>query len=189
MATIFICYYNYRSAKAANAQVAEMKRQSEEENRPYITVEIVYENKICYILRFSNYGRRIANHVNIQLRQDFIDSILVPEFKAQLNKMKDRECIIGVGQHYDLYLGSNELRDNPNLAPISGCVTYCEGSNSFRDEFSIELKYYTPFFSMTSNANDPVKALKAQTDELRKIRQYLETIALKMSGTSNEEDE
>ena len=54
LATILICYFNYRSTKASREQAAEMRRQYEEENRPYITVELIYERKAIYGLRFSN---------------------------------------------------------------------------------------------------------------------------------------
>ncbi len=38
LATILICYYNYGATKASRDQAAEMRRQYEEDNRPYITV-------------------------------------------------------------------------------------------------------------------------------------------------------
>lgn len=71
LATILICYYNYGATKASRDQAAEMRRQYEEDNRPYITVELIYERKVFYGLRFSNHGKRLANHVRIQLDQTF----------------------------------------------------------------------------------------------------------------------
>ena len=75
VATIFICLFNYGSTKASKAQAAEMRRQFDEDNRPYITVELIYERKVFFGLRFSNHGKRLANHVRIQFNQEFIDSI------------------------------------------------------------------------------------------------------------------
>ena len=69
LATILICYYNYGATKASRDQAAEMRRQYEEDNRPYITVELIYERKAFYGLRFSNHGKRLANHVRIQFDQ------------------------------------------------------------------------------------------------------------------------
>lgn len=48
LATILICYYNYGATKASRDQAAEMRRQYEEDNRPYITVELIYERKVFY---------------------------------------------------------------------------------------------------------------------------------------------
>lgn len=107
IATIFICYFNYRSAKASKEQVEEMRRQYDAENRPYITVELIYERRAYYGLRFTNHGKRIANHVSIQFEQGFIDCITEPGFKSLLEKQKSRECIIGIGQHYDLFFETN----------------------------------------------------------------------------------
>ena len=36
IATIFICIFNYRSAKATREQLAESKRQFEENNRAFV---------------------------------------------------------------------------------------------------------------------------------------------------------
>ena len=109
LATILICYYNYGATKASRDQAAEMRRQYEEDNRPYITVELIYERKAFYGLRFSNHGKRLANHVRIQLDQTFLDSLKEPSFSEMLKRANGKECIIGIGQHYDLYFGSNIL--------------------------------------------------------------------------------
>lgn len=45
LATILICYYNYGATKASRDQAAEMRRQYEEDNRPYITVELMSEKR------------------------------------------------------------------------------------------------------------------------------------------------
>ena len=45
LATILICYYNYGATKASRDQAAEMRRQYEEDNRPYITVELFMSEK------------------------------------------------------------------------------------------------------------------------------------------------
>ena len=42
VATIFICIYNGKSAKAAKTQTEEMRRQFYATNRPLLSVEIVY---------------------------------------------------------------------------------------------------------------------------------------------------
>ena len=78
IATILICYFNYGATKVSREQAAEMRRQYEEENRPYITVELIYERKAFYGLRFFNHGKRLANHVKIQLDQAFVDSLKEP---------------------------------------------------------------------------------------------------------------
>lgn len=41
IATIFICRANIKSARASKEELAEIKRQYEEENRPHIEVELM----------------------------------------------------------------------------------------------------------------------------------------------------
>lgn len=177
VATILICFFNYRSAKASKEQAEEMKRQYEAENRPYITAELIYERKAFYGLRFTNHGKQIANHVSIQFEPSFLDSITEPAFKSLLEKQKGRKCIIGIGQHYDLFFGTNKFLDNPNKLPLCGQIVYSNGEKSYTDDIHIDLDTYATFFSVNSDTDDPVKEIKTQAIELKRIREVLMRIA------------
>lgn len=177
VATIIICYFNYGSTKAAREQAAEMRRQYEEENRPYITVELIYERKTFYGLRFSNHGKRLANHVVIQLKQAFIDSISEPAFKKALERSQGKECIIGIGQHYDLYFGSNEFRAKTEKEPLAGVVTYQDSGHHYSEEFLIDFESYATFYSVNTDVDDFLKEIKGQTKALKGISGNLREIA------------
>lgn len=184
VATILICFFNYRSAKASREQTMEMKRQYDAENRPYITVELIYERKAFYGLRLTNHGKRIANHVNIQFEQSFLDSIIEPTFKSLLEKQRGRECIIGIGQCYELYFGTNEFRENSNKAPLSGRITYTDEVSSYSELFHIDFDTYATFFSVGRDIDDFLKEIKLQTKELKRIR---ENFALISSDNSSKQ--
>ena len=169
IATCAICYFNYQSAKAAREQLAEMKKQYKEENRPSIEAEFVYERRTWYSIRFVNHGKKTAQHVNIKLNQEFIDSLPNADIQSVLNKQKNKECIIGVGQHYDLFIGGNELRGNPNMTPVSGVVTYQSNGTTYSSDFFVDLENYTAFFSNNNDHDDLMKVLKDGTQELKKI--------------------
>ena len=49
---IFICRANIRSAEATREQVAEARRQYEEEHRPYISYQFIFERRAFYGMRF-----------------------------------------------------------------------------------------------------------------------------------------
>ena len=183
VATVFICYFNYCSAKASREQTAEMKRQYDKENRPYITTELIYEKKAFYGLRLTNHGKRTANHVKIQFEEEFLISIVEPDFRALLEKQKGRECIIGIGQHHDMYFGTNKFRDNPNKIALSGSITYTDSTEIYCDDFLIDFEKYTTFFSVNSDADDFLKEMKALTKELKKISAVL------VSSTPDVEEE
>lgn len=178
IATIFICWANIKSAKASKEELAEMKRQYAEENRPHIEVEFCYERRTWYIVRFINHGKLTAQHVKILLDEGFISSLPEQAFKDILLKQREKECIIGVGQHYDLYIASNELRGNPNMKPVMGKILYQDESSKYESDIYIDLENYATFFSSTSD--DPmVKELKNIKKEIEGLKSAI--VALDVS--------
>ena len=178
IATIFICWANIKSAKASKEELAEMKMQYAEENRPHIEVEFCYERRTWYIVRFINHGKLTAQHVKIVLDEDFISSLPEQGFKDILFKQRQKECIIGVGQHYDLYIASNELRGNPNMKPVTGKLSYQDESGKYESDIYIDLENYATFFASTSD--DPmVKELKNIKKEIEGLKRAI--VALDVS--------
>lgn len=178
VATIFICWANIKSAKASKEELTEMKRQYAEENRPRIEIEFCYERRIWYIVRFVNHGKLTAQHVKIILDEEFIDSLPEPDFQDTLRKQRKKECIIGVGQHYDLYIASNKLRGNPNMKPVTGKLSYQDESSKYESDIYIDLENYATFFSSTSD--DPmVKELKNIKKEIEGLKRAI--VALDVS--------
>ena len=178
VATIFICWANIKSAKASKEELTEMKRQYAEENRPRIEIEFCYERRIWYIIRFVNHGKSTAQHVKIILEEEFIDSLPEPGFQDALRKQRKKELIIGVGQHYDLYIASNELRGNPNMKPVTGKLSYQDESGKYESDIYIDLENYATFFSSTSD--DPmVKELKNIKKEIEGLKRAI--VALDVS--------
>ena len=178
IATIFICWANIKSAKASKEELAEMKRQYADENRPRIEIEFCYERRTWYIVRFINHGRLTAQHVKIILDEEFIDSLPNPDFQDTLRKQREKARIIGVGQHYDLYIASNELRGNPNMKPVTGKLSYQDESGKYESDIYIDLENYATFFSSTSD--DPmVKELKNIKKEIEGLKRAI--VALDVS--------
>jgi hypothetical protein len=189
VATIAICYFSYQSAKASREQTMELKHQYDAENRPYITYELIYEKRTFFGIRFSNHGKRIANHVIIQLDQGFLDSLNEPNIQHILEEQKGRECIIGIGQHYDLYFGTNKYRGNKNKVLLSGYISYSDGTKQYKDDFAINTEKYAVFFSVNSDSDDFLSAIKTQNDKLEKISRSLSVFASKTRKKQEDEDE
>lgn len=181
-ATIIICVSNCRTAKASHEQVAAMQRQYETDNRPYITVEIIYERKSFYGLRFANHGKRLADKVRIKFDQSCLDSLDEPSYRERLQQAEDKECIIGVGQHYDLYFGSNKARENPNII-LSGQITYYDANHPYTEPFGIDFSSYATFYSVNSPADDLLNEMKKQTKALQDINANLQLLAKTKQAT------
>lgn len=178
IATIFICIANIGATKSAREQTDEMKRQFSLMNRPIIEHELIYEKRSFYGVRFVNHGAETAYHVKVTLDEQFIESLNEQSFKDLLRKQIGRECIIGVGQHYDLFFGTNKLRGNEQLCALSGTVTYSGKGKEYSEHLYIDLPQYMTIFSVNTEHDDMIDKIKKQTEELCKIRQQLERIRL-----------
>lgn len=184
-ATIVICYANIRTAKISKKQLVEMQRQFTEENRARVEVEFLFEKRMVYGLRFVNHGRRTAQNVRIQLDSAFVESISENEFAEMLCKITGKECIIGVGQHYDVFFGSaSHYRNNPNQVAATGIVHYQSNGTEYQSEFYVDLENYAAIFSIVSEQEDMQRKIDRLISELTGIRETLES----MQYTSDEED-
>ena len=174
VATIFICWTNFNSAKASKEELNEIKRQYAEDNRPRIEVEFCYERRTWYIVRFVNHGKLTAQHVKIELDEEFINSLPDQAIRDVLLMQKFKESIIGVEQHYDLYIASNALKGYPNMKPVTGKLTYQDGNRSYESDIYIDMENYATFFS--SSYDDPV------VNELKYIKKEIEGIKSAVSA-------
>ena len=173
VATIFICWANIRSANAAKAQLKEMQRQYAETNRPLIELEFDYIRRMWYVVRFINHGNITAQHVRINLEQGFIDSLPEESFRNDIEKLKGKKCIVGVGQHYDLFIGSNKLRGNPQMRPLIGTVEYEAKGQHYQSDIFVDLEHYMTFFSVSTEEEDLLKSVNKISTEIKNMQQAL----------------
>lgn len=173
VATIFICWANIRSAKATKDQLAESKRQYDEENRAYITFAFIYEKKAIYGLRFTNHGRRVARKVRIALRNEFIESLTDRQFVDQLSRVSKNECVLGVNQSIDIFFGGNDFRENANKLPIEGDIIYSDDIGEYSEHFIIDFNSYPPIFTVDSEIEGIRQEMKKQTAEMEKLRREI----------------
>ena len=81
IATIVICYFNGKSAKASKEQteiskkqIAEMIKQYNLANRPFVTVrfDIIRSGLLCFVL--ENEGPLPAHDVQVCINEEFINN-------------------------------------------------------------------------------------------------------------------
>lgn len=185
IATIAICVANFKSAKASKMQLEVMKKQYEEENRPYVEVELHYERHLIYSLRFVNHGKQTAQRFRVDFNHEFTESLPEPSFRRNIEKQKGKECIIGVGQHYDLFIGSNKLREITSWVPIKGRITYQSNGNLYESDIFIDLENYMTFFSI----NEDNREHKEWMDVLRENNKTLTQINNSIQGINQNKKE
>ena len=115
IATIAICYYNSKSAKAAQEQIkvakdqiAEMIKQYDEVNRPVVTIrfETIRSGLMCFVI--ENIGPVAATNINISVNEDFINNLKTIDSRMRLTEHICSElflapyqkvfiCIAGIG--------------------------------------------------------------------------------------------
>lgn len=176
IATILICIFNYLSAKASKEQTQELKRQYSAENRPYITIELIYEHKFFYVLRLTNHGKRVANHVKISFNDAFLDSMDGTEFHAVLKEQNANARIIGIGQHYDLFLATSGDRESLRKVPIQGQIEYSDAESIYCEELCIDFSLWGPIYSVNSDIDDIKKEIEKLPKELSNISSELKRI-------------
>ena len=176
LASLITCIFSLMSAKAAWAQVREMRKQFEEENRPNVEVEFLYSRRTFYGLRFVNHGKCTAQNVRIMLDPTFIAALPEPTFADLLRKQDGKSCIIGAGQHYDLFFGTDTYRRSPQKPPAKGKVLYQANGTDYESEFHIDMESYATIFSVNSDQEDLMGKLKTQNDELKGIKIALQNL-------------
>ena len=174
IATIFICVYNGKSAKAAEKQTEEMQKQFLLTNRPILSVELVYIKRAFLALRFTNNGNRTAFNTSIVIDQDFIDNVPEEGFRKVLENNNNKRQNIGVGQSYDLYFATNRYLHEENKMSVKGKMIYNGCSDTvYSEDFVIDIENYAQFFNVNSDIEDLIKELKNQTKAIGKISEKI----------------
>lgn len=106
-----------------------------------------------------------------------------------LDHEKGKKCIIGIGQHYNLYFGTNKFRNKSEKSALSGQVTYQEGIRTYTNSFNVVFDSYAIFFSVNSDAKDFLKEMKAQTNELMSIKEALQQLIANQQTDSESMEE
>lgn len=99
--------------------------------------------------------------------------------KIHLENKGKGSVLLEVGQHYDLYIASNELRGNPNMRPVTGKISYQNDKETFESDIFVDLVSYAPFFSSTSEEENMQKELKNIKKEIEGLKRAI--VALDVS--------
>lgn len=167
VATIIICYFNGKSAKAAKLQTDEMIRQYNLSNRPKVTIhfDIIRSGLLCFVI--ENEGTSSAHNVRIKFNRDFLAGIKGEDEKNCFEKLANSELYLASKQKIYVLLGGqlqfSEL--SQNVAEID--ISY----DGYEEHTSIDLKQYGMLLVYSSPLEDishHMKKIKENDERFQK---------------------
>ena len=173
-ATIFICIYNGKSAKAAKKQTEEMIKQFNSANRPIVTVrfDIIRSGLLCFV--FENEGPLPAKNVEIKINKEFIDNISNQSDRDRLEELNDASFYLASKQKITVLLGGQLSFTQIAKVKAEFDITY----NGFNEHTEIDINQYRFLLVYQSSLEDISQHLKHIKEDDKKFhRDILKTIS------------
>ena len=184
IATIIICIFNYKSAKATNDQTRESYKQFIENSRARVIPMIIVSggNKIC--LGFKNIGKNIATNVVINVDEKWLKLLdqtkTFPVSAEKLRTLKDEKIFLTVDQQilYGLYIPGNGENDYEILTKKKMIIdiTYTTMDTNYKEHYEIPISGYN-FLLETSDyvrlTERQIEETKITNNQLKKINENL----------------
>ncbi|MCI6733061.1 MAG: hypothetical protein MR487_12225 [Lachnospiraceae bacterium] len=170
IATIAICWANINSAKATREQLAESKRQFDENNRAFVTVTFEIIRSGLAVLNIQNLGHRIAQNVKIQIDKDFLDNIPDTRDKEHLEKLCASSFTLGIEKSWYICLGSHLDLDKLGERILRIDICYKDAQSEYKESTTIDLTQY--FWSLIYNS--PTEDLYQETKRISKAIQSID---------------
>ncbi|RKI27944.1 hypothetical protein D7V82_15425 [bacterium 1xD8-6] len=169
VATIIICYFNGKSAKAAKIQTDEMIRQYNLANRPNVTIhfDIIRSGLLCFII--ENEGASPAHNIRININRDFLKGVNEEVDKNRLESLADSELYLASKQKIYILLGGqlefSKLAQN--VAEID--ISY----DGYEEHTTIDLNQYGMMLVYSSPLEDISQHMKKMKENDERFQKKL----------------
>ena len=188
LATIAICVANIRTANVSHKQLAEARKQFEEENRAFISVNIELVRNALIALHIVNIGRRVANDVKITVEPQFFENLPDEFDRNNLNRLSKSSFTLGIGQSfYTSVCGSNELEKlTINLMQLN--ITYSDSVSQYEETTLVDLSQYYWALLYQSPLEDTRQELRKIANSAQRVSKILDKVEkkLKLEETKND---
>lgn len=189
IATIFICIFNYKSAKATKEQTNESYKQFIENTRAHIIPKIKELEGEILCLVFENIGKEIATEVEIDINEKWIEKLeqtkTFPETADSLRKIKDKKFFLTVDQtmYYGLCIPGNGFDDFKILGEedLIIKIKYKTLNKIYEEKYNIPLNAY----NYMVNQNDYTRLTKKQIQETKNTNRELKNINNSIKNLKN----
>lgn len=173
VATVFICIYNGKSAKAAKEQTEEMITQFNSVNRPMVTVrfDIIRSGLLCFVI--ENEGPMPAENVRIKINKEFIENINDQSDRSRIEELSNAVLYLASRQKMTILLGGQ-----PSFVEIAKVKAQFDISyNSFNEHTEIDINEYRFLLVYQSPLEDISQYLKHIKEDDKKFhRDILKTM-------------
>lgn len=180
-ATILICIFNYKSAKATKDQTKAAYDQFIENSRAHIVPKIIELEGEMLCLSFQNIGKDIATDVVINVSEKWLKKLettfTFPKVANSLRKIKKKKIFLTVEQQlcYGLCVPGNGHDDFNILGevPLEITISYNSMNREYNEHFNIPLDGY----NFMVNTSDYARLTKKQIQEMRDTNKELKDIS------------
>ena len=179
IATIFICIFNYRSAKATREQLAESKRQFEENNRAFVTVTFETIRGSLLVLNIHNHGHQVANNVSVKINPEFIAN--VPD-KEYLVKLCESSFTLGVDKSWFVCFGGTPELGKISNIPLKITICYSDIFSTYSESTTIDLKQYLWSIIYDSPTEDTYQEMKKMTKSIQSMDKSIQKLQKRMDA-------
>lgn len=172
VATIVICYFNGKSAKASKEQAEIAKKQTEEmikqynlSNRPLVTIrfDIIRSGLLCFVV--ENEGPLPAHDVRVTINEDFIDNLPDEGVKNSFRKLKESKLYIASHQKMTLLLDGQ-----PEFSKIAEKVANIQIQyDGYVENTTIDISQYGLLMVYASAIEDISQNIKKNTEQSKKF--------------------
>lgn len=142
VATIAICFFNYKSAEATKEQTKESRRQFNESNRAYITLTTENLKNGLITLSIKNVGNKIAKNVKIGVNQEFIESLKDDIAKQSVVTLTESSFDVGVGKEWHVFLGTHLTLKSLSTTKMIIDIEYEDDTDKYKEQRNIDLSQY-----------------------------------------------
>lgn len=170
-ATIVICVFNGKSAKAAKEQtetarqqIDEMIRQYNESNRPIVIVrfEIIRSGLLCFVL--ENIGPVVAEDIKIRINDEFIDNLEKEDKQIRLRETTEATLFLSSHQKLYILLGGQSQFSKIASVPAKFDISY---NGKYNEHTEIDLWQYRFMLTYSSELEDISQHLKHIENEAK----------------------
>lgn len=180
IATILICIFNYKSAKATREQTKESYNQFIENSRAHIVPKIIVLEGEMLCLAFQNIGHDIAMDVVIDINEEWLkkleQTVKFPEVATSLRKIKKKKIFLTVNQQicYGMCIPGDGTNDYDLLSEkeLIVNISYKSLNNKYSERFCIPLDAY----NYIVDQSDYTRLTKKQIKEMRETNKELKNI-------------